>query len=331
MELSDKKDLLLGKRRIMAMFPFLLINFVLSIVMIVFSAIPFNKVYSINEDYQIKPQSFDWNINENEEICKDIKKKTYDLDNPYRYNFSHIFGLYDSDDDLEKFEDYAAGNLAFSISSVSFLALFIGISLCFCPSYICVSDEVIKDKKEHFPNKKHPTTTCFFIFKIITFSVLDIYLIAFFFLTRSINSDIFERVYFFHDNCFKNESEKDKFRNDYTYCWEIDSPLDVYYVFTIIFLIIDFVSIVVVFFAKNYNIWSFILSKISCGKYTYKEIDYLTGFIIPQKGVFKDNDYPDKEKDKMEEKENQKKENLIRNSDLSNINYEPIIGAINDD
>lgn len=335
MEISEKKDLLLAKRRILAMLPFLLISFAFSIVMIVFSAIPYHRINKINEDYKISYKTYEQYIiknNLNNDLCYKIRNNMH---NPYyNDNFSYIFGLYDDEDEtIEKFEDYTAGDLAFSISSVSFLILFIGISICLCPSYVCVSDEKIKEKSDHFPNKKHSITTCFFIFKIVTFSLIDIYLIAFYFLTISINSDFFENVYYFHDNCLTNSDIMNKFRNDYTYCWDIDSPLDVYYIFTILFLIVDFISIGFFLLAKNYNVWSLILNKITCGKYPYEPIDYLTGFIIPQNNVVKDNDYPDKEQEKKEKKENKKNlktESLIQNSDLSNIIEEESIGTIND-
>lgn len=332
MEISEKKDYLLAKRRVLVMFPFLLINFVISIVMIVFSAIPYHRISKINDDYVISYKVYDQYIKRDEILCGKIRDNMYKID--YNFNFSHIFGLYDDDDEsIEKFEDYTAGNLAFSISSVAFLLLFIGISLCFCPSYACTSDEKLKEKKEHFPNKKHATTTCFFIFKIVTFSLIDIYLIAFYLLTISINSDFFEDVYYFHDYCLTNTDIMEKFRNDYSYCWDIDSPLDVYYTFTVLFLIVDFISIGLFLLAKNYNVWSWILNKITCGKYPYEPIEYLTGFIIPQNNVVHDNDYPDKEQEQKEKKQNKsnpKTESLIRNSDINNLIEEENIGTIND-
>ena len=86
-------------------------------------------------------------------LCGKIRDNMYKID--YNFNFSHIFGLYDNDDEsIEKFEDYTAGNLAFSISSVAFLLLFIGISLCFCPSYACTSDEKLKERYESEKDSK---------------------------------------------------------------------------------------------------------------------------------------------------------------------------------
>ena len=67
--------------------------------------------------------------------------------------------------------------------------------------------------------------------------------------------------------------KKKIFKKEYEYCWGIESKLNVFYTFTYLFVFVDIISIIIVTLSKNYNVWSFILNKISRGKYEYEEID----------------------------------------------------------
>jgi len=153
--------------------------------------------------------------------------------------------------------------------------------------YARKSDEEIKENPNYIPNKKHICTTCFIIVKIIFTILIEICLISFLCVTFSyFNSEIFKEVYNFADKCVKN---KDSFKKKYSYCWGFETPLHIYAFFTIINCIIDITSLIFIQWSEKYNVWSFILHKLTCGKYKYIEVDY-KGFITPEeKGVEEEN------------------------------------------
>ena len=68
MKKENGNDLLLAKRRIIVMIPFLLLNLSLSITMLVFISIIYNKINVLRDDYQIDYNDFQYE-NENNSYC----------------------------------------------------------------------------------------------------------------------------------------------------------------------------------------------------------------------------------------------------------------------
>ena len=291
---ESKVDLLLAKRRILALLPFSLITFGLSIIMVVFSAIATYKLNKIRDDYTIERDMFkfkydyinnymDNSLSENEQFCKDTIKTIGAIN-----NFTIIFELNQVKNNLNKVIIYAEANLGFSIVTQSFTTPFLIImGFCSC-AYISSSDNKIRANPAHIPNKKHWVTTCLIIFKILSSSLIYIFLIIYALISNLANPNLFDGIYKFHQNCVL-ENDKTKFKNKFIYCWNVYDTLTKYLIFVFLFIILDIISLVLVIFSKKYNIWSFILNKISGGKFKYKEVDDSKGFIIPQNKVLEDN------------------------------------------
>ena len=297
---KSRKDLLLAKRRVLAMLPFICINFSFAIIMLVFSAIAYYRVYTVNDDYKILPNTFiDPNAFHSYDSCK---KRINEINDGYKYefNFTIIFELDKdhgkNDVTLEKFIDSVSVGFAFSVTAVLFLTIFLIMSIVFYFKYVVPSDEVIKANPEHLANRNHWVTTCFMIFKIVSIILIEIYLVISSLISISYQSDVFDPVHDYYENCFKSDEElKKEFKTEYEYCWGIESKLNVFYTFTFLFVFVDIISIVIVTLSKNYNVWSFILNKISRGKYEYEEIDINKGFIVPQASVVKDDETPEED------------------------------------
>ena len=123
------------------------------------------------------------------------------------------------------------------------------------------------------------------------FGAIIIGLVTSFILTISkLDTKLFQNIYFFADKCVIN---KESFKKKYSSFWEFKTPLNMYYIFVILFIVSDIISIVLKKLAKKYNVWSLILSLITCKKYKYIEIENSKGFIVPQEKVATDNDTPD--------------------------------------
>ena len=292
---KSRKDLLLAKRRVLAMLPFICINFSFAIIMLVFSAIAYYRVYKINDDYLIQPYHYIGNAKNSD--CLDRIKKINEFS--YNSNFTQIFDLDKdhgkNDVTLEKFIDSISVGFAFSITAVLFLTIFLIMSIVFYFKYVIPSDEVIKANPEHLSNRNHWVTTCFMIFKIVSIILIEIYIVISSLISISYQSDVFDPVHEYYEDCIENETIKKKFKKDYEYCWGIESKLNVFYTFVFLFVFVDIISIVIVTLSKNYNVWSFILNKISRGKYEYEEIDINKGFIVPQASVVKDDETPEED------------------------------------
>ena len=264
---ENGNDLLLAKRRMIVIFPFIILNFGISITMIVFSSILFYRINAMRDDYKIEYNDYQY---ENTQECNDISGN---LKN--NKNFSSFFNIASN---LTKLENPVAHCMAYSITSVTFLTLFLLISGCLMLKYVRKSDEEIKQNPSFIPNKKHICTLCFIIIKIIFNILIQICLITFLCVTFSVYTPkIFEGVYNFADKCVKN---KDSFKKKYFYCWGFETPFHIYTFFTIINLILDIISFIFIYMSEKYNVWSFILHKLTCGKFEYIEVDY-KGFIIP--------------------------------------------------
>ena len=292
---KSRKDLLLAKRRVLAMLPFICINFSFAIVMLVFSAIGYYRVYTINDDYQIYPENFTENNIISLPKCTHIKNNMYQRN--FNHNFTQIFELDidhgKNDVTLEKFIDSISVGFAFSITAVLFLFIFLIIAIVFYSKYVVHSDEVIKANPEHLSNRNHWVTTCFMIFKIVSIILIEIYLVISALISISYQSEVFDPVHYYYDNCLIEQ--KEAFKNEYEYCWGLNSKLAVFYIFTALFVFTDILSIIVAALSKNYNVWSFLLNKISRGKYPYEEVDINKGFIIPQASVVKDDEAPEED------------------------------------
>jgi hypothetical protein len=295
---KSRKDLLLAKRRVLAMLPFICINFSFAIIMIVFSSIAYYRVYTINDDYQINSTYIEEDIYSlsDEKDCQTYRDRILDI-NQFNKNFTRIFKLDEEKGDnkvtLEKFIDSISVGFAFSITAVLFLTIFLIMSIVFYFKYAKPSDEVIKANPEHLSNRNHWITTCFMIFKIVSIILIEIYLVISSLISISYQSDVFDNVHYYYENCLKEK--KDKFKKDYKYCWGLNSKLAVFYIFTALFVFVDIISIIIATLSKNYNVWSFILNKITRGKYEYEEVDINKGFIVPQASVVKDDETPEED------------------------------------
>ena len=276
MKNENGNDLLLAKRRILVIFPFLLLNFSISITMIVFSSILYYRVNAMRDDYKIEYNDYQY---ENSQECNQISEQIKN-----NKNFSQVFNIANN---LTKLENPVAHCMAYSITSVTFLTFFLLLSGCLILKYARKSDEEIKENPNFIPNKKHSCTTCFIILKIIFNVLIEICLISFLCFTFSVySSKIFKEVYNFADKCVKN---KDSFKNKYSYCWGFEKPFHIYTFFTIFNFILDIISLIFTEKTEKYNVWSFILHKLTCGKFKYIEVDS-KGFITPEeKGDKEDN------------------------------------------
>jgi hypothetical protein len=216
---------------------------------------------------------------ENRQECNSFSDKIKNSN-----NFTQIFNFAN---DLDKLENSVGHCLGYSITSVIFLTLLLLISICLILKYARKSDEEIKENPSFIPNKKHLCTTCFIILKIIFNVLIEICLISFLCFTFSVySSKIFKEVYNFADKCVKN---KDSFKNKYSYCWGFEKPFHIYTFFTILNFILDIISLIFTEKTEKYNVWSFILHKLTCGKFKYIEVDS-KGFITPEeKGDKEDN------------------------------------------
>ena len=293
---KNGKDLLLAKRRVLAMLPFIIINFSFAIIMLVFSAIAFHRVNTINEDYQISSGTITEISSGPNDICKEIIRN---INNElYHHNFTQIFML-DKEHDgnhvtLEKFIESISVVFAFSINAVVFFTIFLLISIVFYCIYAKPSDEVIKANPKHLSNRNHCLTTCFIIFKTVSIILIELYLVIYTLLSISYQSNVFENVHVFYEKCTFGR-DKNVFKNKYKYCWELNSKLNVFYIFTALFIFADILSIIITILSKHYNVWSLILNKISRGKYEYEDVDVLKGFIVPQGSVVKDDEAPEED------------------------------------
>ena len=296
---KSRKDLLLAKRRVLAMLPFIIINYTFAIIMLVFSAIAYYRIYSVNDDYQISQDTdlIDKNNGINDQKCNEYIGNI--LNGEFNKNFTLIFELDikhgKNDVTLEKFIDSVSVGFAFSITAVLFLTIFLIISIIFFFKYVKPSDEVIKANPEHLSNRNHWITTCFMIFKIVSIILIEIYLVISSIISASYQSDVFDNVHYYYDICLVDEELKQKFKKEYEYCWGLNSKLAVFYIFTSLFVFIDIISIVIAILSKNYNVWTLILNKISRGKYKYEEVDINKGFIVPQASVVKDDEAPEED------------------------------------
>jgi len=228
------------------------------------------------------------------------------------HNFSDIFnfGQY-----MTKLENPVTVGMGFSITSILCLISLLLIAGCLMLKYGRRSDEEIKEDPSFIPNKKHAYTTCFIILNIILMIFVEIFLITSLGFIISIFSQvIFNQVVYFENNCVKN---KDSFEKKYSYCWDVGSSINIYIFFTVLNFIIDIASLVFVKLADNYNVWSFLFNKITCGKYEYTAVDY-KGFIASQ--------------EKEDENENEKSKNIIEGliNDDNEISNNSIGGPIND-
>jgi len=283
-ENSSENDLFLAKRRMVVIFPFLLINFFISIVMVISSVIVRDKMSEIRYDYKLKETDFEYDISISE--CSTLgnnirKSKIGNITQALNVNEAELKKVYESLD----------ASFTFSVSSFGLISLFLVISICLTYKYARFSDEKIKENPNHTPTNKHYSTKCFNIGKVTILSLFEIFLVTSLFLTISkFDTKLFQNIYDFAEKCVIN---KDLFRKKYSNCWEIKTPLHLYYIFVILFVIFDIISIILTKLTKKYNVWSLILSLITCKKYKYVEIENGKGFIIPQEKTSTGNDTPD--------------------------------------
>ena len=277
------KDLLLAKRRVVAMIPFLCINFIFSIIILAFISKTHTLIKKINNEYKIGKK--DYNIKEITP-CTAIKNKIQLND-----DFIFVFDLNKvGEEDFDKLKKSVTVCFNFSIGALCFITFFLIISIYFFFKYAKFSDDKIKTNPEHMPNRSHWITTSYISLKILSIAVIESFLAISSFVSYSLKSDIFDNVHSFHENCLNSREEEKKFKSDYICCWRINTKLTVFYVFLSLFIITDIISIILVILSKNYNVWNLLLNKISFGYYPYKEIDIDKGFIIPQDSVVRDND-----------------------------------------
>ena len=318
-------DLLLAKRRTLALLPFSLINLGLSIIMIVFSGISSYRLLKIRDDYIIEREMFKYKYNytknyvdnyisTNEEFCIDTIDRIKNIN-----NFTIIFQLNKQKKELNKEIDNLSACLAFSITAVTSLVLFSSILGCFICIYVIPSNDKIRKKPSYAPNKKHCVTTCFVIFKIIVFILNDIYILIFTLISFFSSKNLFKNIYRFQQYCV---IDKLGFKNEFIYCWNLYISLKKYVLFALLFVISDIISDVFIILSKNHNVWSFILSKISGGKFKYEKVEEYKGIIIPKNEEVKDD----------QEIDNNDNDNYNDNNIIINNNEFPdeIRGAIND-
>ena len=119
MKKENGNDLLLAKRRILVMLPFLLINLSISIIMLVFISIVYNKIYVLRDDYQIDYNDFQYENNSNcDRTLEMIKTK---------HNFSDIFHF---GQNMTRLENPVTVGLGYSITSIICLISLLLIAGC---------------------------------------------------------------------------------------------------------------------------------------------------------------------------------------------------------
>ena len=159
MENENGNDLLLAKRRMIAIFPFLIFNFAISL---------FYRINAMRNNYKIEYNDYQYeNIQECNSISEEIKNNN---------NFSSAFNIASN---LTKLENPIAHCMGYSITSVTFLTGFLIISGFLMLKYTRKSDEEIKENPSFIQNNKHICTTCFIILKLIFSILIEICLITF--------------------------------------------------------------------------------------------------------------------------------------------------------
>ena len=282
-----KQDLLLAKRRTIAMLPFLSINFIFSIIIFVFISKTHKSIKKIN-DYKFGES--DYNIKDIA-LCLNYKNEAKNEN-----DFIFIFDLNKvGEEDFDKLKKSVKVCFNFSIGALCFIIFFLLISIYFFFIFVKISDEKIKTNLEHIPNRSHWITTFYMTLKIISIAIIESFLAISSFVSYSLKSDVFDNVHYFHENCLNDKKDEKRFKTNYINCWRINTKLTVFYIFLTLFIITDILSIILVILSKNYNVWSLLLNKISFGYYPYKEIDIDKGFIVPQERVVKDNENPDED------------------------------------
>ena len=293
---KSRKDLLLAKRRVLAILPFICINFSFAIIMIVFSWIAYYRLNTINNDYQISKNTafIETDIGIDDPKCNHYKDNI--LNGQYNNNFTQIFDLDKEHGNnhvtLAKFIESVSVGLAFSITAVVFLTIFLLMLIPLYFIYVKPSDEIIKANPKHLSNGKHYKTTCFMIFKFVLIIFIEIYLVISSFISISYQSNAFYAIHYYYKICLQSNDKKKEFKKEYEYCWGLNNKLAVFYIFTALFVLVEMISIIIVILSKNYNVWSLILNKISGGKYEYEEVDINKGFIVPKESVVKDDEIP---------------------------------------
>lgn len=278
---KSENDLLLAKRRMVVIFPFILINFIFSIFMVISSVIVRDKIQEIKNEYKIGQNDSIYYTNISE--CASLAPK---IEASKSENITKAFNI--STKDLKKIYESVDASFTFSIASFGIISLFLVISICLTYKFARFSDETIKENPDHTPTNKHYATNCFYIVKITILSLFEIFLFTSFFITISkLDTKLFKNIYDFADKCVIN---KELFKKKYSNFWDIKTPLYFYYTFILLFIVSDIISIVLEKLTKKYNVWSLILSLITCKKYKYVEIENGKGFIIPQEKVVRDDE-----------------------------------------
>ena len=259
---NQRKDLFLAKRRVLAILPFIIINFCISIILLVFSIIIKYRLNIINTKYLSSNYDYHNCIVNNNNECK-----IYDDNISKNKNFSEVFKIesnsYKLEDNIKNFFH----NLIISTSYFSLLLIIISILY---KRYVKPYFDI---KKNPFnkPNKKHFITLMFIIFKCcLSLHLYIVFIIEFLNTFKLYNLNIFENVDFFYNTC---TSKNEDFKSNYSYIWNYKIFLILFFIFLAAFFLFDIIGIVFSFLAYCYNVWTLILSLITCGKYLYIPVE----------------------------------------------------------
>ena len=324
---AKRKDLFLAQRRNSVIFPFAVIAFIFSLFMLIYSGMSESAALSIRDEYKLdeKKLKYKKHIKEDKKVfCQAIMDKIKE-----NKNFTEVFNITDG------LSSDVGVCLGFSITILIMNIILLLCTLC-CGVSVFKSAEEIRKNNGHSPIGKHSPSYCLSILKIgmSAFSLLLIFstLAG----TNNFNiSEYLENVYDFEDDCIND----DDFEDDFELCWSIKKKIKGYLVFAIFYMIFDIASLVLLFFTKKRNIWSFLLNKASLGKFKYEEIDSSEGQNIPFEEEAHQDNIIEEENKKIEDNNITPKnedERLLDNNiiddehDEHNINNSVAPGSIND-
>ena len=273
MEVEEpKRDLLLAKRRILVITPFLICLLIYLVIILFICRQTSRDFFTINYAYAINFDNYTKQDNA-DSFCKEFPNdKNY-------YNFTSLFNI--KNEILSKFEAYSDEGIGYCFYPISITVLFLLICFVFMYIYVRKSDEKIREDPIYEHNNSHPITTVFYLIRTILLAIQHIlFAISSYNFSNYNEKEIFPKVFDYMEKCI---TDKKKFKKDFYNCWQIRDLINTFNAFVFLLFVFDLLSLILTILAKKYNIWSWLLSKITFGKFKYNEIEENKGSIVPQK------------------------------------------------
>ena len=271
-EEEPKRDLLLAKRRILVITPFLICLLIFLVIIIFVCRQISRDFFQINNEYAINYDNYAKKDNA-DSFCAEFPN------DKNLYNFTSLFDI--KIENLNKFENHSDEGIGYCFYSIFITALFLLICFVFMYIYVRKSDEIIRKDPIYAHNNSHPITTVFYLLRTILLAIHHIlFAITSYNFSNYNEKEIFPKVFDYMERCI---TDKKKFKKDFYKCWQIRDLINTFNAFILLLFVFDLLSLILTILAKKYNIWSLLLSKITFGKFKYNEIEENKGSIVPQK------------------------------------------------